>query len=48
MNPQIKKFLEDYPHITLLGLGWAIYWRFVVIVFAVCMGFGIIGALFSI
>lgn len=36
-NPNFKKFVEDYPDITLLGIGWSLYWRFASIVFVVAL-----------
>jgi len=32
-NPKLKKFLEDNPELTVMGLFWAGYWRFFVIIF---------------
>ncbi len=32
MNPTYKDFLEKYPDKTMLGMGWAFYWRFMVLV----------------
>lgn len=35
MNPTLKTFLEENKDVTLIGLGWAIYWRFFVAYFLV-------------
>lgn len=42
MNPLFKKFVEDYPDMTLIGLGWAIFWRLYICFFAV----GVLAAIF--
>ena len=34
-NPRVKDFLKKKPNITLIGLGWAFYWRFAVLVLGV-------------
>jgi hypothetical protein len=55
MNPKIKRFLDDYPDITLVGLAWALLWRFWLLVyggfFLACfvIGFvlGLVGAIVS-
>ncbi len=48
LNPKFKSFAEKHPDATMLGLGWALYWRFAVIVllvegflFAVLFSFGL-------
>lgn len=35
MNPKFKSFAEKHPDTTLLGVGWALYWRFAIIVLLV-------------
>ncbi len=34
-NPKIEDFMEDNPDITMIGLIWSLYWRFIVIMFGV-------------
>lgn len=31
LNPNFKEFTEKYPNKTLIGVGWAFYWRFAVL-----------------
>jgi hypothetical protein len=45
-NPKFKDFLEENNNITLLGLFWAMYWRFFVIVFGVGIVFSILSKIF--
>ena len=47
MNPKFKSFTEKHPDATLLGVGWALYWRFAIVVlliegflFAILFSFG--------
>ncbi|MES2007120.1 MAG: hypothetical protein V4436_03355 [Patescibacteria group bacterium] len=28
LNPKFKDFVEKYPNKTMLGVSWALYWRF--------------------
>lgn len=35
LNPKFKEFLDKYPNSTVLGVGWAFYWRFAIIVLIV-------------
>lgn len=35
MNPKYKDFVEAHPDKTMLGMAWAFYWRFLILV-AVC------------
>jgi hypothetical protein len=35
MNPTLKKFLEEKPDITLIGLFWSMYWRWIAVLYAV-------------
>ncbi len=34
MNPKFKEFAEKYPEKTMLGMAWALYWRFGVLILA--------------
>jgi hypothetical protein len=34
LNPEYKEFLETHPQKTLLGVSWALYWRFILFVLA--------------
>lgn len=34
-NPKLQEFKDKHHNLTLLGLGWAIYWRFALIILAV-------------
>ena len=38
-NPKFKDFLEKNPNKTLIGMMWAMYWRFAVIVIAIELAF---------
>jgi hypothetical protein len=31
LNPKFKDFMEKHPDKTLVGIGWAFYWRFMVV-----------------
>lgn len=42
MNPTIKKFLADNKDVTVLGLYWAGFWRFMLCYFAFFIGLGIL------
>jgi hypothetical protein len=35
LNPDYKEFMDKRPGITLLGLGWGMYWRFTIVVLAI-------------
>lgn len=35
LNPKFKSFTEKHPDATMLGLGWALYWRFALVVLAI-------------
>lgn len=35
LNPSHKEFLDKHPDITMLGMSWALYWRFMVVVLVV-------------
>jgi hypothetical protein len=41
MNPKVQKFLEEHDDIRMLGLAWALYWRFTAVVYGVLLGLGI-------
>lgn len=48
LNPKFKSFADKHPDATLLGVGWALYWRFAIIVlliegflFAILISFGL-------
>jgi hypothetical protein len=34
MNPKFKDFIDKHPNKTVIGVGWAFYWRFFLIVLA--------------
>ncbi len=34
-NPNLKEFIEKRPNLTIMGLGWGVYWRIGLIVLAV-------------
>lgn len=34
-NPKFKDFLEKKPDVTVIGVGWSFYWRFMVVVLVV-------------
>ncbi len=34
-NPKLKEFMEQNPDKTLLGFGWSVYWRFLILVLAI-------------
>ncbi|MBI2610396.1 hypothetical protein HYW60_00455 [Candidatus Kaiserbacteria bacterium] len=48
LNPKFKDFIEKYPNKTVLGVAWAMYWRFLVLVLALEMIIGIIFVLSNI
>ena len=35
LNPQYKDFLEKHPDKTMIGMLWALYWRFAILVIAI-------------
>jgi len=35
MNPKFKDFIEKHPDKTVIGVGWAFYWRFMVLVLTI-------------
>lgn len=38
MNPKFKDFVEQYPDKTMMGMGWSLYWRWMVLILAVEIG----------
>lgn len=32
MNPKVKDFLDRKEDLTMVGLYWALYWRFIVVI----------------
>jgi hypothetical protein len=44
-NPKLTEFLQAYQDITILGLFWAMYWRFVALVFGLAVILGIVSAI---
>ena len=35
MNPKLKDFMGKYPEMTVIGFGWAFYWRIMVLILVV-------------
>lgn len=47
-NPKFNEFKDKHHDLTLLGLGWAMYWRFMLIVLAIeLVVFGLMFAVFA-
>lgn len=46
MNPKLKHFIEEYSEMTLIGFAWACYWRMMLVIFGVYMGFALIAIIF--
>ena len=44
-NPKLNDFLKEKPDITVMGIFWAGYWRFVVAIWAVLVGASVITAI---
>ena len=34
-NPKFKDFMDKHPDKTVLGVGWAFYWRFMILAFVI-------------
>jgi hypothetical protein len=45
MNPKFKEFLEANKEMTMIGLGWALFWRLYAVILGVCVGLAILGEL---
>jgi len=37
LNPKYKDFIDSHPDKTLIGMGWSMYWRFMIVVFVIEM-----------
>lgn len=48
MNPQYKDFVEKHPNKTMIGMAWALYWRFGVFFFILEIIFVALIAIFAI
>ena len=35
LNPKVKDFLKDYEDVTMLGMMWALYWRWLIFVWLI-------------
>ena len=50
-NPKVSEFLAEHKDITIIGLYWAGYWRFVVAIYGIiiigAVIIGILGSLFK-
>jgi len=46
-NPKVKDFLEENPKITILGLFWAMYWRYTAIVLVASLAIVILMSIFT-
>ena len=44
MNPRVKDFLEKHEKVTIMGLFWAGYWRFMVAIYGGVFAFAVITA----
>lgn len=45
MNPKIKDFLEENPHITLISLAWSLIWRLYLVILAGAFTIGVFAGL---
>ena len=34
LNPKFKTFMEKHPNKTMVGMAWALYWRFALVIVA--------------
>jgi hypothetical protein len=44
-NPKVSDFLKEKPHLTVIGLFWAGWWRLYLVIVAGFIVVGILGAL---
>lgn len=35
LNPNFKEFLEKHPNKSIVGIAWALQWRFLLVVLAI-------------
>jgi len=47
INPKVKDFMKDYENMTIIGLYWAMLWRFYILVMAIAFALGIVSVIFS-
>ncbi len=46
-NPKVKDFMKEHKEITIIGLFWAGYWRLLVAVWGIVIGFTLLTGIFS-
>lgn len=44
---KFKDFLEEKKDITVVGMGWALFWRVYVVIVAVIFGISLLANLFN-